>query len=134
MQLTEDEWKKKLTPEQYRILRQKGTEAPFTGEFFRNDETGKYSCVACGAELFDTRDQHETHVPGLAGWPSFAEVAKSGHVKLVRDDSYGMERTEVVCAECGGHLGHLFDDDTMPTGKHYCINSACLAFKPEEKQ
>ena len=123
-------WKKRLTPEQYKVLREKGTEAPYSGEFVSHDENGMYTCAACGAELFSSSSKHESTTPGLAGWPSFAEAAKAGAVELKEDNSLGMQRTEVVCASCGGHLGHLFDgvEDT-PTGKHYCINSCALDFK-----
>ena len=132
--MTEDKWKAKLTPEQYRVLRQKGTEAPFSGELLDEKRSGMYSCAACGAVLFSSDAKHESKTPGLMGWPSFAEVAKTGAVKLVEDKSMEMTRTEAVCANCGGHLGHVFDgvDDT-PTGKHYCINSVCLKFEPEKK-
>ncbi len=134
MQLSEDEWKKKLTPEQYRILRQKGTEAPFSGDFAKNTKPGVYNCAACGAMLFSSNDKHDSKTPGLIGWPSFADVAKGGAVELVDDKSMGMYRLEAVCSNCGSHLGHVFDgvDDT-PTGKHYCINSVCLKFEPEKK-
>jgi peptide-methionine (R)-S-oxide reductase len=131
-QFNEEELKKKLTPEQYRVLREKGTEAPFSGKFFNNKETGMYVCPVCEAELFSTDSQYESHIPGLAGWPSFADVAKTGAVNLVNDDSFGMHRTEVVCATCGSHLGHIFDDDSSPTGQHYCINSASLKFMPKD--
>ena len=133
MDMTEDDWKAKLTPEQYKVLRQKGTEAPFSGELTDNTEPGVYKCAACGAVLFKSDAKHESKTPGLQGWPSFADVAETGAVKLEADDALGMHRTEVTCANCGGHLGHLFDgvDDT-PTGKHYCINSVCLAFEPEK--
>ncbi|MEK7602802.1 MAG: peptide-methionine (R)-S-oxide reductase MsrB [Patescibacteria group bacterium] len=132
MQKTETEWKNLLTPQQYEILRQKGTEAPFSGEHLNNNESGIYTCAGCGAELFLSGAKHESKTPGLQGWPSFADVAKAGAVRLVPDSSLGMERTEVQCAKCGGHLGHLFDgvNDT-PTGKHYCINSTCLDFQPK---
>lgn len=135
MNLSEAEWRQKLTPEQYKILREKGTEAPFSGELTNNTADGVYSCAACGAMLFTSDAKHESKTPGLQGWPSFAEVAKGGAVKLVEDSSMGMNRVEAVCANCGSHLGHVFDgvDDT-PTGKHYCINSTCLAFKPEIKK
>ncbi len=131
--MNDKDWQKKLSPEQYRVMRQKGTEAPFSGEFLQNKKSGKYACVACGNELFDTESQYESKTPGLIGWPSFKEVINSGAVKLQDDDSMGMKRTEVVCAKCGGHLGHLFDDELSPNGKHYCINSVCLAFNSDEK-
>ena len=122
----EDEWKKKLSKEQYAVLREKATEAPFTGKYVKNKEKGMYACAACGNELFSS----ETKFDSGTGWPSFYDVAKKGTVKLVEDNSHGMHRTEVVCAKCGGHLGHLFDDAVdMPTGKRYCINSCSLDFK-----
>ncbi len=131
MDLSEDEWKQKLTPQQYKVLRQKGTEAPFSGEHLKQTGSGMYTCTACGAELFKSDAKYESNQPGLAGWPSFADVAKTGSVKLLDDNSYGMHRTEVVCANCGSHLGHIFDDSSSPTGQHYCINSVCLNFKPK---
>lgn len=130
-QLSEDEIKKRLTPEQYHILREKGTEAPFSGDLLNNDATGMYECPACGAGLFSSEHKYESDIPGLAGWPSFADVSRSDAVKLVDDDSLGMQRTEVICANCGSHLGHLFDDKSSPSGQHYCINSASLSFKPD---
>lgn len=133
--LSDEDWEKKLTPEQYRVLREKGSEAPFSGKWTNNKEPGVYKCVACGATLFTSDAKHESTTPGLQGWPSFAEVAKTGAVELKDDDSHGMHRTEVVCANCGSHLGHLFEgvEDT-PTGKHYCINSVCLEFDPRAKK
>lgn len=134
VELTEEEWKQKLTPEQYRVLREKGTEAPFSGELTDTSEAGMYKCAACGAVLFTSDAKHESRTPGLEGWPSFAEVAASGAVKLTDDDSLGMQRTEVTCANCGSHVGHLFEGVTdTPTGKHYCINSTCLAFEPKKQ-
>lgn len=134
MQLNEEEWKKKLTPEQYRILREKGTEWPFTGKYLKQLGNGVYKCAACGTELFSSQHKYDTSIPTLAGWPSFAEVLDSGAVRLVDDDSYGMHRTEIQCARCGSHLGHLFEDDSSPTGKHYCVNSCALDFKPGDKK
>ncbi|HSW37642.1 MAG TPA: peptide-methionine (R)-S-oxide reductase MsrB [Candidatus Saccharimonadales bacterium] len=129
-QLSEDEWKKKLTPEQYRVLREKGTELPFTGKFDRHSETGMYTCAACGAELFKSDNKFDAH----CGWPSFYDVVKSDAVKLTDDDSHGTHRTEVTCSNCGGHLGHLFDDaPDQPTGLRYCINSVSLDFAPKSK-
>jgi len=126
-------WRSKLTPEQYHVLREKGTEAPFTGKFEHKTDDGSYTCMACGAELFNTNHQYESNVAGLAGWPSFAEVAENGAVELVPDNSLGMSRTEVVCSNCGSHLGHLFDGDSdSPTGQHYCINSCALDFQPKK--
>lgn len=130
--VSEDEWKKKLTPEQYHVLREKGTEAPFTGKLLQNEKTGDYTCAACGAVLFKSDTKYDSSIPGLMGWPSFSDVAASGAVELSDDDSLGMHRTEVTCKNCGSHLGHLFDDDTSPTGQHYCINSVSLDF--EEKK
>lgn len=131
--LSEDEIKEKLSPEQYRILRQKGTEAPFSGKFYYNKDAGMYTCPVCGRELFSSKTKYDSHIPGLEGWPSFADVVDDGAVKLLPDDSLGMHRTEVVCASCGSHLGHLFDDSSSPTGQHYCINSASLDFIPKKK-
>jgi peptide-methionine (R)-S-oxide reductase len=125
----EDEWKKKLTPEQYHILREKGTEAPFTGKLLHNDATGDYTCAACGAVLFNS----ETKFDSGSGWPSFYDPANTKAVKLIEDSSLGMKRIEVTCSNCGGHLGHVFDDAyDQPTGMRFCINSASLGFK--EKQ
>lgn len=132
-QLSDDEWKQRLTPEQYRVMREKITEHPFSGEYVTKQAEGRYDCAACGNLLFTTDTQYESTMPGLLGWPSFAEVAASGAVDLKPDDSLGMRRTEVICKKCGGHLGHLFDDQTSPTNQHYCINSVSLKFKPEEK-
>lgn len=121
-----DKWKDKLTPEQYRVLREKGTEAPFTGALLNNKADGMYQCAACKAPLFSSEHKFDSG----SGWPSFYDVVSKGNVKLLSDNSLGMQRTEVVCATCGGHLGHLFDDaHDQPTGQRYCINSAALDFK-----
>lgn len=123
------DWKQKLTTEQYDVLRNKATEAPFTGKLLNNKEKGSYVCAACGTELFKSDAKFDSG----SGWPSFYDVAKTGAVKLVDDSSHGMQRTEVVCATCGGHLGHLFDDAyDQPTGQRYCINSVSLNFKPSK--
>lgn len=128
MNLSDDKWKSKLTPEQYKVLREKGTEAPFTGKLLNEKGTGDFLCAACGAVLFKSDSKYDSDVPGLAGWPSFADVAAGDAVALEEDNSLGMHRTEVICKNCGSHLGHLFDDASSPTGKHYCINSICLNF------
>lgn len=125
------DWKKKLTDEQYRVLREKGTEAPFSGKYLNHTEAGMYTCVACGNELFSSSAKYDSRTPGLIGWPSFSELEHNDAVKLAPDDSLGMHRTEVQCAKCGGHLGHVFDANDSSTGKHYCINSACLGFAPK---
>lgn len=121
---TEEEWKHCLSPEQYRILRQKGTERAFTGRFYKHNEKGIYVCAGCGNELFKS----ETKFDSGTGWPSYYD-AIPGAVVFEKDYSYGMIRTEVLCAKCGGHLGHVFDDGPQPTGLRYCINSASLDFK-----
>ncbi|MDP3992634.1 MAG: peptide-methionine (R)-S-oxide reductase MsrB [bacterium] len=122
----EQNWKEKLTPEQYEILRLKGTERPFTGKFVEHHEDGMYTCAACGNTLFASDTKFESG----SGWPSFTDVAKKGNVELHTDNSGGMKRVEVTCTNCGGHLGHLFDDGPSDKGgKRYCINSCSLDFK-----
>ena len=120
----EKEWKNRLTSEQYRVLREKGTEPPFSGRFVKFDGRGAFTCAACGNELFDS----DTKFDSGTGWPSFRD-AKKGAVAFRDDRSHGMRRTEVVCGRCGGHLGHVFDDGPSPTGKRYCINSVALGFR-----
>ena len=129
--MNNDDYKASLTPEQYRVLRQKGTEAPGTGEFVDFWQDGSYTCAACGQELFKSDTKYESTMPGLIGWPAFSEAASSGAVKLEDDTSHGMQRTEVICSNCGSHLGHLFPDDSSPNGQHYCINSVSLQFNKQ---
>jgi peptide-methionine (R)-S-oxide reductase len=130
--MTEDDWKEKFTHDQYHILRENGTEAPGTGALLHNDKTGEYGCAACGHVVFKSDSKYESSLPGLIGWPAFSEAAAEGAVELRPDDSLGMQRTEVVCKTCGGHLGHLFDDPSSPNGQHYCINSGALDFRAAE--
>ena len=128
MPTDENEWKKRLTPEQYRALREKGTEAPFSGTLLHEKREGMYQCAACGADLFASDAKFDSG----SGWPSF-DQAIAGSVNYIRDKSYGMERTEVQCARCGSHLGHVFDDGPTETGKRFCMNSVCLELAKKEE-
>jgi len=129
-QFSDEELRKKLTPEEYHILREKGTEAPYTGKLLQNKEAGTYVCPVCGNELFSSATKFDSG----SGWPSFYDVASTGSVKLVEDNSGGMHRVEVLCSVCGSHLGHVFNDAVgQPTGQRFCINSASLKFMPKDK-
>ena len=127
MPKTDEEWKQKLTDEQYRVMREGGTEAPFSGKYADDHGPGMYVCAACGQELFNS----DTKFDSGTGWPSFTDPVNREHVELIPDDSGGMHRTEVRCKRCGAHLGHVFDDGPADQGgKRYCINSVCLEKKP----
>jgi len=129
VQRTEEEWRKLLTPEQFRVLRQKGTERAFTGAYWDSHDPAIYACAGCGAPLFSSEAKFESGT----GWPSFTQPIAEGRVDAETDTTHGMTRTEVTCARCGGHLGHVFDDGPRPTGQRFCINSASLEQVPESK-
>jgi len=124
---TDQEWREQLSPERYQVLREKGTEPPFTGAYTHSKETGSYSCGACGNELFRSDAKFDSGT----GWPSFTEPSVAENVRLEEDTSHGMTRTEVLCARCGSHLGHVFPDGPGPGGQRYCINSLSLDLEPE---
>ena len=129
MNLSEEEWKKRLTPEQYHVLREKGTELPGSGKLLKNHDSGDYTCAACGQVVFKSGTKFESG----SGWPSFYEPANTEAVKLTDDLSHGMHRVEISCSNCGSHLGHVFNDALdQPTGMRFCINSCSLDFKPEK--
>ncbi len=128
VELTEDEWKARLSPERYAVLRQKGTEPAWSGELLHVEGTGMFTCAGCGAALFPSATKFESG----SGWPSFYRALDDGVINEHVDRSFGMRRVEITCARCGGHLGHVFPDGPAPTGQRYCINSLSLEFRPEQ--
>ncbi len=126
--VNDEEWRKRLTPEQYEVTRRKGTEPAFTGEYWDSKDSGTYRCVCCGTPLFQSGTKYDSG----SGWPSFWEPIEEANVKTEEDRSHGMVRTEVLCGTCGGHLGHLFPDGPQPTGERYCMNSVSMEFDPAE--
>ena len=128
--IDEEEWKDKLTDEQYQVLRLKGTERPFTGKYWNNKEKGIYYCAGCGTPLFESKSKFKSD----SGWPSFSTPITESNINEAQDNSFSMRRTEVLCSKCGGHLGHVFDDGPKPSGLRYCMNSISLDFTPENKE
>ena len=130
MSENKDKWKLTLSPEQYKVLRECGTEPPFTGKFVNHKDSGVYVCAGCGNELFSSDTKYESG----SGWPSFWDQASEDSIERRDDSTLGMKRIEIVCKKCGGHLGHVFDDGPNPTGLRYCVNSLALDFKSEDKE
>jgi peptide-methionine (R)-S-oxide reductase len=130
VELTETEWKERLSPDQFEVLRKSGTEPAWSGKLLHVDSDGVFHCAGCGAELFSTENKFESR----SGWPSFDRAMKAGTVEEYQDRSFGMVRTEIRCARCGGHLGHVFDDGPTETGQRFCVNSLSLDFTPEDEK
>ncbi|ARU56342.1 peptide methionine sulfoxide reductase [Oleiphilus messinensis] len=126
---SDDEWRNQLTPEQFKVTREKATEAPFSGKYYHNKDAGSYHCICCDAELFESDHKYDSG----SGWPSFWQAASASIVDESTDVSHGMTRTEILCHQCGAHLGHVFPDGPKPTGLRYCVNSVSLDFKPKDK-
>jgi len=126
--MSEEDWKSKLTSEEYRVLREKGTERPFSGVYNAHEENGTYTCKGCGEELFTSQMKFDSG----CGWPSFDKEISGGKIDRIRDLTHGMIRTEIVCSNCDGHLGHVFNDGPTETGERYCVNSVSLSFTPSE--